>query len=57
MFSNLAIAIYFGLGVGGYMYSKMQHITGGSTVNSLVIAGGIGGVGLIVVYTILGLVF
>lgn len=57
MFSDFAIGIYFGIGLSGWMYAKMQRQTGGNTTNSLVVAGGAGLLGFLLVFTLLGIVF
>lgn len=39
MASNFLIGFLFGIGVGGWVYSKVIRSTGGNTKNSLVAAG------------------
>lgn len=57
MFSNFAVGIYFGIGLAGWVYAKMQRQTGGNTTNSLIVAGGSGLVGFLLISTLLGIVF
>ncbi len=57
MFSDFAVAMYFAIGSGGWIYFKMQRKTGGNTVNSLVVAVGAGLVGFLIIFTLLGIFF
>ena len=39
MFTNFTIGILLGLGVGAWVYSKVQRKSGGNTTNSTIVAG------------------
>lgn len=57
MFSNFAVGFFAGLGIGGWVYAKVQHNTGGNTSNSLIVAT-VAGLGTwILVAMILGMAF
>jgi hypothetical protein len=51
--SALLIAFLFGIGVGGWVYSKMSHRTGGNYKSSLTVAAIVGLAGLLVIYILL----
>jgi len=45
MSSNILIGLIFGIGFGGWIYSKMYRRTGGNTSNSIIVAGLCGAAG------------
>ncbi len=53
--SNVMIGLFFGLGLGAWIYSKMQRQTGGNTSNSVAIAAGAGFIGFLVILVLLQL--
>lgn len=55
MFSNLTVGIIMGIGVAGWVYSKIYKRTGGNTQNSLVVAVLVGLLAAMVVVVILGM--
>ncbi len=57
MFSNFTIGLLFGIGFGGWVYSKMYRRTGGNNQTSLIVAAISGVVALVAVVTILGIIF
>ena len=57
MFSNLFIGFVLGIGLGGWVYAKLQRYNGGNTQSSLIGAGAIGVLGCIVTATLLSVVF
>ncbi len=50
--SNTVIGLFFGIGLGGFIYSKMMHSTGGNTKNSIIVAIFAGAVGFFVIFTV-----
>ena len=56
MFSNLTVGVVFGIGFGGWVYSKLIRSTGGNTVNALT-AAALGGLFVAVVVTTLLSIF
>lgn len=57
MFSNVMIGVIFAVGLGAWVYSKVQRQTGGNTQNSLIMAGVAGFIGFLVVVTLLSTLF
>ena len=57
MFSNITVALIFGLGFGAWVYGKTQRRTGNNTQTSLLVAGLCAFFGSVVVFTLLGLIF
>ena len=51
MFSDLVIAIFIGLGIGTWVFTKVQRSSGGNTKSSAT-AGAVAGVFSIVILTI-----
>lgn len=39
MLSNVMVGLFAAVGAGAWVYSKVQHQTGGNTQNSLIVAG------------------
>lgn len=50
--SNAVIGLFFGCGLGGFIYSKMIRQTGGNTKSSIIIAVLVGVVGFFVIFTL-----
>jgi hypothetical protein len=57
MFSNLTVGIIMGIGIGGWVYMKLQRYTGGNAQSSATGAALCGVVAAIIVTTLLGLLF
>lgn len=57
MFSDITIALLFGIGFGGWVFAKLQRSTGGNTQNSLIGAAVSGFIAILLVMTVLGLIF
>jgi hypothetical protein len=57
MFSNVTVALIFGLGFGAWVYGKTQRRTGNNTQSSLLVAGLCALAGFVVVVTILSVLF
>lgn len=53
--SNFLIALLFGAGAAAWIYSKLMKSTGGRTKDSLLAAGGIGLLVVLVVWFLLGM--
>lgn len=53
----MMIGIVLGIGVGGWVYAKLQRYTGGNTQSSLIGAGLCGALAALVAITLLGLLF
>lgn len=51
--SKIAIAIMFGFGVGGWVYSKVSRRTGNQLRTSFLVSGFVGLIALFVLYTVL----
>lgn len=57
MFSNITVALIFGLGFGAWVYGKTQRRTGNNTQSSLLVAGLCALAGFIVIFTLLSTIF
>lgn len=55
--NNKTVALLFGLGLAGWVYSIMMRRTGSQTKTSLIAAAGAGLVGAFVLYTLFAMVF
>ncbi len=54
--SNVMIGLFFGIGLGGWVYAKVQRSTGGNTTNSVAVAAGAGLLGFLAMLLFLELV-
>jgi predicted Na+-dependent transporter len=52
--SNIVIGLFFAVGLGGFVYSKMMHQTGGNTKNSVIVTLIAAVIGFFVIYTLFG---
>ncbi len=50
--SPFLLALLFALGVGAWVYNKVQHRNGGITKQSLIAASAVGAVALVIFYTL-----
>jgi len=57
MFSDLAIAILFGVGASAWIFAKIQRSSGNNTKNSLIAAGASGVIIIIILTIVLQFVF
>jgi hypothetical protein len=57
MFSNLAVGFFAGLGFGGWVYGKQMRANGGQAKRALTVAAVAGGIGWLLVTTLLGVLF
>lgn len=57
MFSNFTVALLAGIGLGGWIYSKVYRSTGGNNRSALTVAGASGFVLFLLVLVVLGLIF
>lgn len=56
MFSNFTVGLIFGIGLGGWVYTKMIRRTGGNTQGSLLVAAGAGLVGFLLLTILLNFI-
>ena len=50
--SNVMIGLFFGIGLGGFVYAKMMHQSGGNVKSSIIVALSVGIVGFFVIFSI-----
>jgi hypothetical protein len=55
--NNTLVAIFFGIGFGGWIYYQLMRRTGGNTKSALISAVLAGLVGFFVIYTLFTMVF
>lgn len=55
--SNFFVAMLFGVGIGGWIYSKTYRRTGGNRVTSWTVGGLVGAIALVVMWTVLIMIF
>jgi hypothetical protein len=55
--SDAMIGLLFGIGFGGWVYSKIYRSTGGNNTSALLTAGGAALVAFLLVVTILSIIF
>ncbi len=53
---NFMVAIFAGLGIGAWVYSKVMRSTGNNTQNALIVAGMTGGLAFIIMLMIMNMI-
>jgi hypothetical protein len=57
MFSNVTVALLFGIGAGAWIYAKMYRQSGGDSKSALLVAGIAGFLLFVLVLLVLGMIF
>ncbi len=54
--SNTIVALLLGIGLGAWVYSKVQRKTGGNTQSALIVAGASGATAFVLMWIVLGFI-